>query len=355
MSRGIAPRPRSDRDGVRAEAARHRRRARVLLPRGPRADARLPHRQDPDVASTAFADELEREKARQRTYDAMMRKARAGHVTGGRVFGYDNVEILGADGRRSHVERAINDARGGRRPTDLRTLRRGCRQGADRADAERGGRAGAAGATADGREAWVAVVGRARSCSRELYRGVIVWNRTKKRNQWGQQKQKARPPSDHLRVPMPELRIVAEPVWLAAHERLDESRALYFRSTNGHSWGRPPSVVDAKYLLTGLAECGRCGGTIEVRSRSHGRHRAFFYMCSTHRRRGAQSVAGSTCRWSEPTRRSSRNSRRRSSTPTCSSGRSCARSRTTPSAWSPLTESGAREPAADDRARSYVV
>ena len=37
---------------------------------------------------TGFADELEREKARQRTYDARQRKARAGHVTGGRVFGY---------------------------------------------------------------------------------------------------------------------------------------------------------------------------------------------------------------------------------------------------------------------------
>jgi site-specific DNA recombinase len=40
------------------------------------------------LSLTAFADELEREKARQRTYDAMQRKARAGHVTGGRVFGY---------------------------------------------------------------------------------------------------------------------------------------------------------------------------------------------------------------------------------------------------------------------------
>ena len=39
---------------------------------------------------TAFADELEREKARQRTYDAMQRKAKAGHVTGGAVFGYRN-------------------------------------------------------------------------------------------------------------------------------------------------------------------------------------------------------------------------------------------------------------------------
>ena len=48
------------------------------------------------LSLTTFADELEREKARQRTYDAMLRKARAGHVTGGRVFGYDNVCSAGA-------------------------------------------------------------------------------------------------------------------------------------------------------------------------------------------------------------------------------------------------------------------
>jgi DNA invertase Pin-like site-specific DNA recombinase len=61
------------------------------------------------LALQGMADELEREKARQRTYDAMVRKARAGHVTGGRVFGYDNAEILDAAGRRSHVERRINE------------------------------------------------------------------------------------------------------------------------------------------------------------------------------------------------------------------------------------------------------
>src|SRR6185295_11033796 len=62
------------------------------------------------MSLTAFADELEREKARQRTYDAMLRKAKAGHVTGGRVFGYDNVDVLGATGERSHVVRRINEA-----------------------------------------------------------------------------------------------------------------------------------------------------------------------------------------------------------------------------------------------------
>ena len=66
------------------------------------------------LSVTAFADEMEREKARQRTTDAMARKARAGHVTGGRVFGYDNVEVMGepdAQGRRRrrHVERRINE------------------------------------------------------------------------------------------------------------------------------------------------------------------------------------------------------------------------------------------------------
>ena len=57
------------------------------------------------LSLTAFADELEREKARQRTYDAMVRKARAGHVTGGRVFGYDNVRTDAG-----HVLREVNEA-----------------------------------------------------------------------------------------------------------------------------------------------------------------------------------------------------------------------------------------------------
>lgn len=35
----------------------------------------------------------------------MSRKAKVGHVTGGRVFGYDNADVTGPDGRRSHVER----------------------------------------------------------------------------------------------------------------------------------------------------------------------------------------------------------------------------------------------------------
>ena len=61
------------------------------------------------LSLTTFADELEREKARQRTYDAMIRKARAGHVTGGCVFGYDNVDVLGPDGNGIVIEALLDE------------------------------------------------------------------------------------------------------------------------------------------------------------------------------------------------------------------------------------------------------
>src|SRR5262245_60383378 len=81
------------------------------------------------LSLTAFADEFEREKARQRTHDALLRKAKAGQVTGERVFGYDNVDVLGANGKRSHVERRINEAEAAivRRPYRLAIVARGRR------------------------------------------------------------------------------------------------------------------------------------------------------------------------------------------------------------------------------------
>jgi site-specific DNA recombinase len=58
------------------------------------------------LSLTNFASELERERARQRTHDALIRKARDGHVAGGSVFGYRNVPVLEGE-RRSHVRRVI--------------------------------------------------------------------------------------------------------------------------------------------------------------------------------------------------------------------------------------------------------
>jgi DNA invertase Pin-like site-specific DNA recombinase len=57
-----------------------------------------------------FASEMERERAKQRTYDAVLRKAKAGHVTGGTVYGYDNREVRSPEGRRLHVLRVVNQS-----------------------------------------------------------------------------------------------------------------------------------------------------------------------------------------------------------------------------------------------------
>lgn len=237
------------------------------------------------LSLTAFADELEREKARQRTYDAMQRKARARHVTGGSVFGYRNREVLAPDGRRSHVERDIDDDQA----AVVREIFRLCAGGL-------GVVAIAKRLNADGRPAPRAQQGRPRAWApssvrealyRDLYRGEIVWNRSRKRDTWGVAKQRRRPESEWIRVPAPELRIVGDEQWNAAHARLDATRQTYLRSTGGRLWGRPASGLAAKYLLSGLARCGVCGGGLEVRSRASGRQRAYYYSCSSYYRRGA--------------------------------------------------------------------
>ena len=51
------------------------------------------------MSVAAFADEVEREKARQRTRDAMVRKAQALHVTGGKVYGYSTRRCWGRTAR----------------------------------------------------------------------------------------------------------------------------------------------------------------------------------------------------------------------------------------------------------------
>src|SRR4029078_361629 len=60
------------------------------------------------IAARSFASELEREKTSQRTHEHLLTKARRGLVVGGRVFGYDNVEVKNGD-RRVHVEYKINE------------------------------------------------------------------------------------------------------------------------------------------------------------------------------------------------------------------------------------------------------
>jgi site-specific DNA recombinase len=121
---------------------------------------------------------------------------------------------------------------------------------------------------------------------RELYHGVRVWNKTRKRTSLGQSRRTAKPETEWITVPVPELRIVSEDLWLATQARIAKSREAYVRWNHGQLQGRPPQSAESKYLLTGLVRCDVCGGSVYVKSRSHGQRRAFFYGCTSYHLRG---------------------------------------------------------------------
>jgi len=197
------------------------------------------------LSLTAFADELEREKARQRTYDAMQRKARAGHVIGGRVFGYDNVEIIGPDGQRSHVERRINEPEAAvvRRIFELCAAGAGLTRITKTLNAE----GTPAPRPQQGRPAAWAQSSVREALLRPLYRGEIVWNQSRKHDRWGQARRSERSASEWLRIPAPSLQIVSDELWTKAQAQFG-SRQLRFANA-----GRRRLDIESRFLLSGFA------------------------------------------------------------------------------------------------------
>lgn len=123
---------------------------------------------------------------------------------------------------------------------------------------------------------------------RDLYRGVVVWNQIRKRDVWGLKRYLARPEDQWMRRDAPELRVVDDALWAAAHRRIEDARASYLWSTNGKLNGRAPAVkaTESKYLLTGFAQCAVYGGSLMARSRDYGSQRKFGYLCGYHHQRG---------------------------------------------------------------------
>ena len=199
---------------------------------------------------------------------------------------YDNVPIADAGGRRSHVERRVNEAEAAivRRIFELAAS--GVGQGRIARLLNEDGVASPR--PQRGRPPGWAVSSVHEVLFRPLYRGELVWNRTRKRDRWGQKRTADRPSSEWIQTPAPELRIVPETLWLAAHARIDVARALYRTATKGVRGGRPQ--VDSKDLLPGLARCAVCNGGLFVHTGNTGsgdcRRRAFAYACTSHHTRG---------------------------------------------------------------------
>jgi site-specific DNA recombinase len=234
------------------------------------------------MSVSAFADEMERDKTRQRTRDAMVRKCDHGYVAGGKVYGYTNQAVLGPDGKRQHVVRVVD----AEQAAIVQRIFQLCADGR--------GLTRIAKALNEGpRDPTPRAQGWAPSAIREILLrrldvGEVIYNRIQKRDQWGLKKYIERPESAWLRWAEPALRIVSDDLWAAAHARLQRARPTYVRNPHGHLVARPAlRDLDIPYLLSGIARCGACGGPLPTITRDfkkHGRRR--YYGCDYSARRG---------------------------------------------------------------------
>ena len=125
--------------------------------------------------------------------------------------------------------------------------------------------------------------------TRELYRGRIIWNRTQRIMKGGTRAPaRLRPRSGWLTIDAPDLRIVPDDLWEAALRQRRAAFTGFPRRADGTFLGRPSGADrGSRYLLTGIASCAICRGSIVGLEKSHGAWRKFLYGCGHHHRRGA--------------------------------------------------------------------
>ena len=97
----------------------------------------------------------------------------------------------------------------------------------------------------------------------DRYRGVVVWNRTRKVRdpKTGRRVQRERPKSEWVVLKAPHLRIVSDEVWSAVERRLAVVKAFF---AAGSSPGLCCRSFSAEYLLSGFLKCGVCASKMVV-------------------------------------------------------------------------------------------
>jgi site-specific DNA recombinase len=232
-----------------------------------------------------FAAEMEREKARARTREPLRRKAAQGYVAGGKVYGYTNVR------QGSHTVRVANEAEAAivRRMFEMAGAGHGLLRIAKTLNAE-----GVRSPKGDG---WASTAVR-EMLHRDLYRGRVVYGKTRWTDKGGTKVKVRAPESEWLVSEQPDLRIVPEPLWQAAHTRMERTRQTYhgLRSKGGARPGllngRPESALVSRHLLPGFLRCGVCNGNMFVAPVSSKRDGVrLYYRCTTHKKRGTTRCA----------------------------------------------------------------
>lgn len=122
---------------------------------------------------------------------------------------------------------------------------------------------------------------------RDLYRGRIVWGKTRWIDRRGTKARQDVPESEWVTLDAPALRIVAEELWNLAHERLTRRRETYLRLNNGRVWGKPEAGIESSRLLAGFVQCGECADAMHAIKRTSTRGApVVYFVCNNHRVRG---------------------------------------------------------------------
>ena len=254
------------------------------------------------VSALSFAAELEREKASQRSRDALLRKAERGFNTGGVVYGYDNVPVFmtGANGAevKAHTDYRINAAQAEvvRAIFSMYADGHGMKAIARTLNGDPSYRQ--LGATyfagrvppppSKGTGSWAPSTVR-EMLYRERYLGKVPFGQYRKVLRSGSRSREKQ--ANYLVEDRPDLRIVAEDLWERVHSRLQGARSAYLGVTHGQRHGRPVSGRTSRYLLSGLMLCGCCNGSMVATTASLGsgstRRREPHYLCSYRHNRGS--------------------------------------------------------------------
>ena len=114
----------------------------------------------------------------------------------------------------------------------------------------------------------------------ELYIGRLVWNRLRyvKNPETGKRVSRINPPDEWIVREVPELRIVDDALWKAVKNRqgeITEQYATIIEATQSARANRLNGAHRPRHLLSGLLECGVCGGPYSMRGQDR-------YGCSNH-------------------------------------------------------------------------
>ncbi len=215
-----------------------------------------------------------------KTHRGLRGRVEQGRSGGGLCYGYDVVKATDDAGEAVRGGRTINEA-------EAATVRRVFRDFAagvsPRAIARRLNDEGIPGPSG---KLWndSTIRGHAKRgtglVNNELYIGRLVWNRLRyiKNPETGKRVSRLNPPEQWIVKEVPELRIVDDALWRAVKEQqgeITERYATVIKAVRSTHANRLNGAHRPRHLLSGLLECGVCGGPYSMRGQDR-------YGCSNH-------------------------------------------------------------------------